>query len=283
MAAASDREAASDRGTASVLDGIFAEREALIPDLESLTEDLDRQRSLIGRLRSLREQSGKTQSEIAERMHTTQPAVARFEAGDVDPKMSTVARYARAVGFALEWSLPDDASRQAISTESPQSDSNEREPTTYWSGKYLDDAGAVLQALASIYALGAPAGDTTVYGTGAEKKLLHLTVDDGAVFLPVFTQPELMRTALERNPEWRELSVVHLNGGDLLSSIDDDVAVVIDPWTPSVVVDPGGSSYDFKSVTTSDSSIPEWKPVDASGVVMTEAPRAVSAGDLVDG
>ncbi|MGH7919595.1 MAG: helix-turn-helix domain-containing protein [Candidatus Dormibacteraceae bacterium] len=43
-----------------------------------------------------------TQARLAARMKTTQPAIARFEAGDSDPRLSTVARYAEAVGFVID-------------------------------------------------------------------------------------------------------------------------------------------------------------------------------------
>jgi predicted transcriptional regulator len=39
------------------------------------------------------------------RMSTSQPAVARLEAGDVDTRVSTLERYAAAVGCSLELRL----------------------------------------------------------------------------------------------------------------------------------------------------------------------------------
>ncbi len=47
---------------------------------------------------------GLTQSEIAKRMQTSQGQVTRFESG-ADTRLSTVARYAAAVGLKVEWSL----------------------------------------------------------------------------------------------------------------------------------------------------------------------------------
>lgn len=42
-----------------------------------------------------------TQEQVAERMRTTQSAVARLEAGDVDAKVSTLRAYAQATGTEL--------------------------------------------------------------------------------------------------------------------------------------------------------------------------------------
>ena len=87
---------------------------------------------------------------------------------------------------------------------------------------------------ANVYALGQPAGDTSVPGHGTASDLLHFTIDDAGaeiVVLPVFTNPTAMREALIRNPEWQTHSVLQINGGALLDNIDDDVTVVINPWT----------------------------------------------------
>jgi hypothetical protein len=87
-------------------------------------------------------------------------------------------------------------------------------------------------ARSNVYALGTPAGDTSVPSRGTESDLLHFTVEDeDHVMLPVFTQPQILRSALERNPEWQKLSVLELNGGELLDAIDDDVTTVINPWS----------------------------------------------------
>lgn len=104
-----------------------------------------------------------------------------------------------------------------------------------------------LLARAQIYALGQPAtGPGGVLGE--ESELLHFTVGDededgdhqegGAkhedgeeqVFLPVFTRLSLLRNALARNPEWKELKVLQVDGGALLDNVDPDVTIVIDPW-----------------------------------------------------
>ena len=58
--------------------------------------------TLVAELVAMRRAAGLSQNEVAERMGTSQPAVARLEAGLVDARMSTVQRYAAAVGARLE-------------------------------------------------------------------------------------------------------------------------------------------------------------------------------------
>lgn len=53
------------------------------------------------RLRAERETRGLTQAELAERMGTTQPTVARLEAGGVTPSLDTLHRAAEALGLEL--------------------------------------------------------------------------------------------------------------------------------------------------------------------------------------
>jgi hypothetical protein len=85
-----------------------------------------------------------------------------------------------------------------------------------------------------IYALGEPSGDVRPGVSGTESDLLHFTADVAgreAVFLPVFTGLELMREPLEKNREWQTLSVLEIDGGALLDAADDDVTIIINPWS----------------------------------------------------
>jgi predicted transcriptional regulator len=65
----------------------------------------ERRNALSGQLTSLRRQLGLSQAEVAARMGTSQSAVARFEAGDLDVRLSTVERYTSAVGGTLQWRI----------------------------------------------------------------------------------------------------------------------------------------------------------------------------------
>jgi predicted transcriptional regulator len=68
----------------------------------------ERRQSLSGQLVTLRHDLGLSQVEVAARMGTSQSAVARFEAGDLDVRLSTVERYTQALGARLEWRIDAD-------------------------------------------------------------------------------------------------------------------------------------------------------------------------------
>ena len=58
--------------------------------------------SSIGRaIARMRAESGLTQRELAERAGTSQPAIARLEAGQVSPTLDTIERVAVAAGYEL--------------------------------------------------------------------------------------------------------------------------------------------------------------------------------------
>jgi predicted transcriptional regulator len=63
------------------------------------------QRALLDDLLIRRRELGLSQGEVAARMGTSQPAVARLEAGGVDARMSTLQRYAAALDVRLEFGL----------------------------------------------------------------------------------------------------------------------------------------------------------------------------------
>lgn len=53
------------------------------------------------RVRTEREAAGLTQAELADAIGTSQPAIARLEAGGVNPSLDTLARVAQALGLEL--------------------------------------------------------------------------------------------------------------------------------------------------------------------------------------
>lgn len=57
---------------------------------------------MIERLVKLRVKAGLTQADVAARLGTSQPVIARLEAGGRDPRLSTLERYARTVGAQVE-------------------------------------------------------------------------------------------------------------------------------------------------------------------------------------
>lgn len=62
-------------------------------------------RSLAAALSSKRAELGLSQTEVAARMGTSQSAVARLESGDADLRLSTLERYAAALGQQLDIKL----------------------------------------------------------------------------------------------------------------------------------------------------------------------------------
>jgi ribosome-binding protein aMBF1 (putative translation factor) len=58
-------------------------------------------------IRALREKKGLSQRELAERMGTTQSAIARLEAGNISPSLATLDKIAQALGVELSLSLVD--------------------------------------------------------------------------------------------------------------------------------------------------------------------------------
>jgi hypothetical protein len=68
-------------------------------------------RELARQLADRRRAAGLTQVAIAERMGTSQGQVTRFESG-ADTRLSTVARYAAALGVKIDWTIT--TSRQPV-------------------------------------------------------------------------------------------------------------------------------------------------------------------------
>lgn len=56
-------------------------------------------------MKERRQRAGLSQTEVAARMGTSQSAVARLEAGTSDVRLSTLLRYAEAIGHEIELRL----------------------------------------------------------------------------------------------------------------------------------------------------------------------------------
>ena len=75
------------------------------PLLPGFKEMAERRQVLVAELVELRVAGGLSQTEVAARMGTSQSAVARLESGQADVRLSTLERYAAAVGRDLDWKL----------------------------------------------------------------------------------------------------------------------------------------------------------------------------------
>ena len=73
-----------------------------LPVMPGFREMAIKRRRLAADLAELRKRSGLAQTQVAARMGTSQSAVARLEAGEVDVRLSTLQRYVSAVGHQVE-------------------------------------------------------------------------------------------------------------------------------------------------------------------------------------
>ncbi|UMP02239.1 helix-turn-helix transcriptional regulator [Amycolatopsis sp. EV170708-02-1] len=83
------------------------------------TDLVESDRQLLRRLVALRNEKKLTQKDIANTMGVTQPAVAALERADADPKLSTIRRYALAIGALIRHSVTDVSSHSPGLTVSP--------------------------------------------------------------------------------------------------------------------------------------------------------------------
>jgi len=73
------------------------------PDVKSAYDELEDEYKLIRELIHARSVAGLTQEEVAEKMNTKAPAIARLESGKkYSPSIETLRKYASAVGCRLE-------------------------------------------------------------------------------------------------------------------------------------------------------------------------------------
>jgi transcriptional regulator with XRE-family HTH domain len=78
------------------------------PVFPGFREMAARRRALTEALVTRRLSLSLSQTEVAARMGTSQSAVARLESGDADIRLSTLERYAAALGQRIDWKLKED-------------------------------------------------------------------------------------------------------------------------------------------------------------------------------
>lgn len=77
------------------------------PGFDRMQRAADRRRALLGELAAKRRELGLSQTTVAARMGTSQSTVARLESGADDVRLSSIERYADAVGQEVAWRLED--------------------------------------------------------------------------------------------------------------------------------------------------------------------------------
>jgi ribosome-binding protein aMBF1 (putative translation factor) len=83
------------------LDEVIEGRTKENADFPEMVEGALRARRLLRSLAERRRELGLSQTAVAARMRTSQSALARLEGGEADPRISTVERYALAMGEEL--------------------------------------------------------------------------------------------------------------------------------------------------------------------------------------
>lgn len=95
------------------LDRMIARRTAANAEFPRMVQAALDRRRLLRALAAERERLRIPQQTVARSMKTSQPAVARIESGEVDVRLSTIERYAAAVGQRVSYQLaPARAPRQ---------------------------------------------------------------------------------------------------------------------------------------------------------------------------
>src|SRR3569623_1378823 len=72
-----------------------------LPRLPGVREAAERRRAVVRRLADARQEQGLSQTAVAAQMGTSQSVVARLESGALDMRLSTLQRYAAALGRDL--------------------------------------------------------------------------------------------------------------------------------------------------------------------------------------
>jgi transcriptional regulator with XRE-family HTH domain len=97
---------------------------------------------LLTYLRESRLRRGLSQAEVAARVGTTQSAIARLESGTADPRLSTLIRYAEAVGTELDAHAAASLDRTAVAVRASHAVSGTGEALRQVI-QFLDDVAAL--------------------------------------------------------------------------------------------------------------------------------------------
>lgn len=91
------------------LDEVVAERTAQNPDFPGLVDAAVRRRELLGTLAEKRREDERSQTAVAAAMQSSQSSIARLESSASDARISTVDRYAHALGYRVQYHLIPEA------------------------------------------------------------------------------------------------------------------------------------------------------------------------------
>lgn len=103
-------------GERDFLEEVVEERATQNPDFPGLVEAAVRRRELLRKLAGKRREDERSQTAIAAAMQSSQSSIARLESSATDARISTVDRYAHALGYRIQYHLiPEtDASNPSV-------------------------------------------------------------------------------------------------------------------------------------------------------------------------
>jgi DNA-binding XRE family transcriptional regulator len=79
----------------------FLRRALRDPEMRAAYDDASARHAVLDGLVAARHDAGLTQSDVAKRMDVGQPTISELESEGGDPRLSTIQRYARAVGCRI--------------------------------------------------------------------------------------------------------------------------------------------------------------------------------------
>jgi hypothetical protein len=100
------------------LDEVVDERTTRNPEFPAMVEAAERRRKLLGALAERRRQGEHSQTAVAAAMRSSQSSIARLETSATDARLSTLDRFAHALGYRVEYSLVPEGQAPAVSVSS---------------------------------------------------------------------------------------------------------------------------------------------------------------------
>lgn len=91
------------------------------PEMVGAAQDIDGLIDFVMLLRNTRRSEGVTQVQIAERLNTTQSSISEFERIGGDPRIQSLQRYARAMGYRVRLELEKVSAEPLNQDQPPQS------------------------------------------------------------------------------------------------------------------------------------------------------------------
>lgn len=95
------------------LDEVIDERTARDPEFSAALEAAERRRELLTALADRRREGEKSQTAVAAAMKSSQSSIARLETLATDVRMSTLDRYARVLGYRVQYHLIPEGQAKA--------------------------------------------------------------------------------------------------------------------------------------------------------------------------